>query len=198
MKRYELINWFIKEYGYKSYLEIGIDVPNNCHNRIKCEFKCGVDPNVGQTNKPHYYRTTSDEFFKSNTYTYDIGFIDGLHTGEQVFKDVINLLSVLNDGGTIVMHDCRPYNETVAAPARVKGSSSWYGTVYQAWSLLRSTRPDLDMHVITDDCGLGVIMRGSQKLYTGPYSTFREWADNQNEIIQPLTPTQALEYYKRK
>jgi hypothetical protein len=197
MKRYELINWFIKEYGYKSYLEIGIDVPSNCHNRIHCEFKCGVDPNVGKTNPPNYYRTTSDEFFKLNDRTFDIGFIDGLHTKEQVIRDAVNLLAVLNADGTIIMHDCRPYNAKVASPTRVN-CSSWYGTVYQGWALLRSTRSELDMHVITDDCGLGVIRWGSQKPYIGPYSTFREWADNQNEIMQNITPSNALEYYKRK
>jgi hypothetical protein len=39
---------------------------------------------------------TSDEFFEINKSTYDIIFIDGLHIDEQVERDIINGLKILN------------------------------------------------------------------------------------------------------
>lgn len=201
MKRYELVNWFIQQYGYRRYLEIGIDQPANCFYRVHCEHKVGVDPRVGQTGydearKVWHYRVTSDEFFATNREQFDIVFVDGLHLAEQALRDVEHALEVLSPEGTIVMHDCRPYNVLVAGPARVPGKS-WYGTVWQAWATLRATRADLSCRVVLDDCGLGVVRRGAQKLYAGPYATFEDWARHQDEILQGLTPGQVSAIYAR-
>ncbi len=38
-------------------------------------------------------------------------FIDGLHTEEQVDKDVENSLKHLSPNGTIMLHDCNPPTE---------------------------------------------------------------------------------------
>ena len=35
---------------------------------------------------------TSDEFFKQNEDTYDVIFIDGLHTSDAVYRDINNSL----------------------------------------------------------------------------------------------------------
>jgi SAM-dependent methyltransferase len=196
MKRYELINWFVQKRGYRRYLEIGIDKPQNCFDRVRCEEKTGVDPNVGVTAPPVHYRITSDAFFEQNTRPFDIVFVDGLHICDQAVRDADNALRCLAPGGTIIMHDCRPYNEHVAGPDRQPGYS-WYGTVWKAWATLRATRPDLEMHVVTDDCGLGVIRRGSQMLYAGPYDTYTDWARHQDEIIAALRPGEALTHYAR-
>ena len=187
MKRYELINWLIQNYGYTSYLEIGIDNPSNCHHKIDLpeECKTGVDPFKGHMNPPKFYALTSDDFFEQNDRTFDIVFVDGLHLGEQMARDVRNSLAVLNENGTIVCHDCNPYNSRLGGAERIPGLS-WYGTVWQGWADLRSTEPDLYMRVILEDCGMGVIRRGSQKLYAGPYSTWGEWFDNRNEIQLPI------------
>jgi len=59
------------------------------------------------------YQITSDQFFesqfmKSGVQRYDIVFIDGLHEAEQVYRDAINSLQLLNYRGTIVFHDINP------------------------------------------------------------------------------------------
>ena len=83
-----IINSYIKRYNYKSYLEIGVNTPNQPGYNwigVNCEIKHGVDPNVDTT-----YRVTSDEFFEKHIkQKYDIIFIDGLHLFEQVYKDII-------------------------------------------------------------------------------------------------------------
>jgi len=105
MKRYDIINHMINLYGYKDYLEIGIRQKKN-FKKIIAETKHGVDPAWSCT-----FKMTSDDFFKTNKKKYDIIFIDGLHKEYQVMNDVLNSLNFLNDGGTIVMHDCNPRRE---------------------------------------------------------------------------------------
>jgi len=197
VKRWQLINWFIREYGFKNYLEIGIDNPNNCHNKVTCPFKVGVDPNVGKTVPPHFFRLTSDAFFSQNDQVFDVIFIDGLHLADQVLRDVDNALTVLSYGGVIILHDCRPYSVAVAGESRVPGKS-WYGTVWKAWARLRATRDDLEMHVIADDCGLGVIRRGRQQLYLGRYETFTDYVANQTELLSLMSPAYVPSLYGRK
>jgi predicted O-methyltransferase YrrM len=46
------------------------------------------------------------KLFAKNTKKFDIVFVDGLHIEEQSTKDIHNALKVLNENGTIVVHDC--------------------------------------------------------------------------------------------
>lgn len=177
MKRHELINWFIKRFGYARYLEIGVDNPSANFDYIQAAHKVGVDPNKNTT-----HRCTSDQFFAANTDVFDIVFVDGLHLKDQALRDVENSLRVLSDNGTIIMHDCHPYNRYVGGPVHEPGKS-WYGTVWQAFAHLRATRADLDMRVINTDCGLGVVRRGRQELYTGGYDTWEDYVAHQNEML---------------
>ena len=103
--RTDLINYFIKLFNYKSYLEIGVKHVGKNFSKIECENKVGIDPN-GSTD----YTMTSDEFFEKETKNkkWDIIFIDGLHEAGQVKIDILNSLEHLNDNGTIVCHDVSP------------------------------------------------------------------------------------------
>lgn len=194
MKRHDLINWFIAAYNYGKYLEIGVDNPSNCYDRIRCLQKVGVDPNKGWTRAPVYYRMTSDNFFRENRDRFDVVFIDGLHTSAQVMRDVENSLAVLNDNGTIIVHDCWPTNAWHAAETRAPGKP-WYGTVWHAWAKLRATRVDLSMRVILDDCGLGIIRRGEQELCKRPHDCFAEWRLWRDEFCRPIKPAEVCDYY---
>jgi hypothetical protein len=84
--------------------------------------------------------------------------VDGLHTEEQVYKDILNSLDFLAPGGRIVAHDCNPKTAEWENTGR-------NGTVWRGWLRLRSTRPDLSMCVVDTDYGCGVIRRGGQVLY---------------------------------
>ncbi len=159
MKRWDIINHFIKKYGYKSYLEIGCQ-KDIAFNKIEISNKIGVDPERGGT-----HRMTSDEFFsinkKKDKLTFDIIFIDGLHIHTQVIKDILNSLDVLNESGTIVCHDMNPTSKLMQTVPRI--SKEWTGNGWRAWVRLRLDRDDLDMRVINTDYGVGVIRKGKQK-----------------------------------
>lgn len=161
MTRTEIINGLIDKYGYESYLEIGVNTPAQPGYNwvgINVKTKHGVDPNVETT-----YKMESDEFFKNHIkQKYDIVFVDGLHIFEQVYKDIINSLNNLNDGGIIVVHDCNPVTEITQR--RDRASSAWHGDVWKAIVKLRMENPELDICTVNTDEGCGIIKKGSQKL----------------------------------
>lgn len=188
MRRNEVINKLIEKNGYTSYLEIGVDNPNNCFNLIRCQRKVGVDPNRGGTIKD-----TSDGFFRANKEKFDIGFIDGLHHEEQVEKDILNLLKILNPGGAIVVHDLCPKSEIMQRVPRVV--VEWTGNGWKAWAHLRATKKNLKMVVLNTDHGIGIIKKGRQSLYTGKYETYDDYVQNKKELLNLKDEEQIFNVY---
>ena len=126
MTRIQILNILAENFNLKSYLEIGVQEPKNCLLKINCLTKVGVDPAVSH---PLVYKTTSDNFFSTNTKKFDLIFIDGLHEYNQVKKDFLNALEVLNDNGFIMLHDTMPLQkETTEVPRKTK---IWHGDVYR-------------------------------------------------------------------
>lgn len=160
MSRTEIINKLIEKYGYKSYLEIGVNYGVNAQG-VKCAEKFGVDPRPMPTGEPYTtHKETSDAFFFSNIRKYDIIFVDGLHHADQVYKDIKNGLKYLNAGGTIVCHDMNPTKEIWQKVPRE--TQIWNGDCWKAWVQLRSEHNDLEMFVVDTDWGCGVIRAGKQ------------------------------------
>ena len=63
MKRFEIINKFIKERDYKNYLEIGV-YTGQCMREVVAEKKTGVDPgSEGHIAEEVTHPMTSDDFF---------------------------------------------------------------------------------------------------------------------------------------
>lgn len=187
-KEYILQSILNKTHG-KSYLEIGVATGYSFFS-IDAKIKIGVDPVIpkkvrlkqikrignnflsGSTER--LYKKTSDVFFKKNSnrgMTFDVIFIDGLHTYAQSLKDVLNSLQYLNEGGIIVMHDCNPVSESMGYSAdsysdycskkKEAWTSEWCGDVWKTIVYLRSTRQDLNIVVIDCDYGVGIIRKGS-------------------------------------
>ncbi|MDC3019579.1 class I SAM-dependent methyltransferase [Prochlorococcus sp. AH-736-E15] len=126
--RTALINYIICNHPLGTnlnYLEIGT-ASNENFNAIPIVNKTGVDPDMGGN-----IRLTSDDFFKSQNKNFDLIFIDGLHTYEQVKKDFTNSLAVINEGGIIILDDMIPRNWKEQQTPRVQ--SQWTGDV---WKLL--------------------------------------------------------------
>ena len=157
MLRMDVINLLIDRKGYKSYLEVGF-ANGDCYDRIKCENKTATDPDTN-TRAPHHL--PSDEFFEQNKDTYDIIFIDGLHHSGQVYKDILNALEVLNEGGVIVCHDMNPQGfQEQFVPRQVK---RWNGDCWKSFVKIRAEEAGLDMFVLDMDEGTGIIARGEQE-----------------------------------
>jgi hypothetical protein len=140
----------------KSYLEIGVYDGVNFRS-VSCALKVGVDPDPSSAATHHM---TSDEFFATISQTFDVIFVDGLHTEQQVARDVTNALSRLNPGGTMICHDMNPTSRESQAEEYMGGP--WTGQGWKHFAKLRMTRSDLDMYVVDADWGCGVIRRGTQ------------------------------------
>lgn len=161
MTRTELINSLITKYNYESYLEIGVNTPEQPGYNwvgVNIPLKHGVDPNVDTT-----YKMTSDVFFEKHiSQKYDLIFIDGLHIFEQVYKDITNSLNYLKNNGTIVVHDCNPITEITQR--RVRASDTWHGDVWKSIVKLRIENAELAISTVNTDEGCGIIRKGQQKL----------------------------------
>ena len=153
---HEIIQSFIDQYNFKSYLEIGWGA-GFTFEKIKCEKKISVDPDP-QT-RPTFHGT-SDGFFTQNKDIFDLIFIDGLHLCEQVKRDIQNSLDCLSSDGIIVMHDCCPTTEIMQSVPRPQ--PSWTGDVWKAFLYYRQF-PDLSMFTFNIDYGCGIIKKGAQE-----------------------------------
>jgi hypothetical protein len=73
-----------------------------------------VDPEVLQhltTEAPVHIMSSDDYFLRSAAKSFDVVFLDGDHSFEQVSKDFDNTLGVLSDDGSVVLHDTWPESE---------------------------------------------------------------------------------------
>jgi hypothetical protein len=188
MNRVTIINDLIKKHQYASYLEIGVRHKSVCFNQIQCEKKVSIDP--GKEDE-YDFNMTSDEFFNINTSTFDIIFIDGLHTAEQSYKDIMNSLNILNTNGTIVVHDTNPPTEFHALEnlygknKNIVAGSNWNGTVWKSIFKLRKTRDDLTIQTYDCDWGVTIIKKEDSSLLEleNEFFSFHIFDKNRSKIL---------------
>jgi hypothetical protein len=189
--RWDLINYLINKYGYKDYLEIGCD-KDQLFSKVNLENKTGVDPYSGGN-----IRQTSDDFFLTNNKTFDLVFIDGLHTYEQVKKDILNSVKFLNDDGIILIHDCLP--DSMAKQAVPRYKMQWNGDVWKAIVDLRQN-PDLDIYTCEMDQGIGVIKK-KKNTFVLKLSTkinklkFKDYYNNYKEYMRVISTREFKEKF---
>jgi SAM-dependent methyltransferase len=149
-RRTAVVNLLLKATGGEDYLEIGC-AGNDLFDAVMARRKVGVDPARGGT-----HRLTSDAFFATWTGgPFDVVFIDGLHTYDQVRRDLVNALRWLKPGGWIALHDMLPRDwlEEHVPQIRTRG---WTGDGWKvAFELLAS--PNLDFRLLAIDHGVLVV-----------------------------------------
>jgi len=187
--RLDLINYVIKKNNYKRYLEIGCHL-DEIFEKINIS-KIGVDPVSGGT-----FRGTSDEFFSRNKDMFDCVFIDGLHTYDQVLKDVKNSLKFLDNNGIIILHDCLPISINHQRVPRTR--YTWNGDVWKAIVELR-THKNLEVFTVEADQGLGVIKKKNNSdiliLEDVDFSklSFKFYYNNYKKIMRTITFDEILD-----
>jgi hypothetical protein len=116
--RPERINAFLDIAKGGRYLEIGVHKGKTFH-KIQASHKVGVDPKFMfdtaeySSDSTEFWEITSDEFFARVAPRYDkfdVIYLDGLHTFEQVFRDLITSLSYCHDDTIILIDDTVPVN----------------------------------------------------------------------------------------
>src|SRR6187402_866628 len=181
-KRYDLINHLIKTYNLNSYCEIGTQVREVNFDRIQCaeKFCIDIDPKAKAD-----FTGSSDDFFLQNEKVYDIYFLDGLHTAEQVKKDFVNAWSVLSPNGFIVLHDCNPLIEEHTIVPRPTERGHWNGDVYKLACQLSTNW--ISYRTIDIDNGCGVFCKNTQEYSLGDIPTWSVFNENRNRLLNLRT-----------
>lgn len=152
MTRTNLLNHLAEKHNLKRYLEIGVQNPDQNFNKVICKEKTGVDPacvpsrtygNTLEGWSSQIIAVTSDDFFNDTNGVYDLIFIDGLHTAEQVQKDFQNAIKILSPNGFIVLHDCNPEKQEHTIVPRPTKTGHWNGDVYKFAAAMASVENEI-------------------------------------------------------
>jgi hypothetical protein len=188
--RTDLLNHLATKYHLKRYFEIGVQNPQQNFDKILCEYKVGVDPDP---NAHASFCMTSDEFFDAIDYSlkvnYDLIFIDGLHTAEQVEKDFENALRIISPNGFIVLHDCNPEKEEHTIIPRPTKIGHWNGDVFKFAVMISNSRKI----TVDIDNGCAIIKNNDKFMYesdrfTGDLScSFEHFNKNRKQLLNLIT-----------
>ena len=160
------VNALIRELHLRSYLEIGVFEGETFIN-VNVRRRYGVDPAplfdpVLLPRGSKFAVMTSDDFFVMirASKRFDIAFIDGLHTFQQTYRDLINTFAHLRRG-VVLIDDTVPSDEYSAIPdqdesyrareaAGLEGRP-WHGDVWRVVMLLDRHHPELEWRTIIDN-----------------------------------------------
>jgi hypothetical protein len=90
---------------------------------------------------------------------YDVILVDPWHGYEASLRDMHLALSVLSEGGVLVVHDCSPQSLDLAGPSFVGGC--WCGMTYAALIDFVAGEPDLDVYTVDTDYGCAILRKRS-------------------------------------
>lgn len=176
-----LIQALIDKYGLKKYCEVGVQSTAQNFDKIKCEYKIGIEPEP--LSSMFIFTGTSDEFFATNKDTFDIFFLDGLHHKEQIKKDFDNALACLSDNGFIVIHDVLPENE--AGTIVPRETKVWWGDVYKWAMQLHCCYSGINFKTFNIDNGCMLIWKDETKRMQPPQFIVRSesnWWQHYKEV----------------
>lgn len=197
MSRLNIINKIVKDNNVKDYLEIGVFTGFTLDG-CKAPNKIGIDPECHHyIGKEKVFCGTSDEFFRQlePTKKFQLCFIDGLHEAEQVYRDIKNALKRLNEGGTIVLHDCNP-PEYAHTTTGINGC--WTGDTYKA--VLRFQSENIfgtyNYKTIDTDWGCGILTKNNIVIENIPKFSYNKAIQDWNYFDEHRTELLNLVNYE--
>ena len=160
------INALVRDLRLRSYLEIGV-FEGETFVDVTTRRRFGVDPNplFDAVYLPHgakFAVMTSNQFFATirRSKRFDIAFVDGLHTVDQTYRDVINVFAHLRHGAVLI-DDTVPLDEVSAIPDQAESyrqrelagleGRPWHGDVWRVVTLLERHHPELEWRTIIGD-----------------------------------------------
>jgi hypothetical protein len=165
------INLYAQKYKARKYLEIGVNKGDTFFS-VDLPLKVAVDPAFlfdpadHQKDGDIYLPITSDEFFatfpghpdasrfvdEDGRLTFDIIFIDGLHTFEQSLRDFENSLAFAHDKTIWLLDDTVPNDAFSTIPDMDKAfaarkhlglaSLAWHGDVFKTLLAIHDSYPE--------------------------------------------------------
>lgn len=135
-----------------TYLEIGVAGGASLAMAGEHCSAIGIDPGFTLSRSIRawaklFYLRSDDYFAQFDTRevlggrNVKLSFIDGLHTFDQVFRDLINVMPYLTTDSHAILHDVYPVHSVTAE--RVRRSIFWTGNVWKVVFLIREFLPQL-------------------------------------------------------
>lgn len=161
-----------------AYLEVGVSSGATFHSAVAAR-KVAVDPkfkfDLEEARKANptaeYHQVTSDTYFgtiAAPEERFDLIFLDGLHTFEQILRDLLNALHHLKPGGLILVDDVLPdsyiaslsnHRDASTLIKRMNMRRSWMGDTYRLVFFVDSFLQQLSFRTISDNHGQMVLWR---------------------------------------
>lgn len=191
------INTLIQKLNYTSYCEIGY-AHGGTFAEIECAKKIAVDPApLSERPGDKIIKKTSDNYFETATDDFDIYFIDGDHSPDQVFKDVQNCLEFLSPRGVLILHDICPINEDDCHP---RGCDE----AYKAFLKIRTEIPDISAYILEeqtpDPCGYGIVFKQPQNMWHDILMVDKHYymCKNKKKLMQPRNLNEIINLLKER
>jgi len=163
------INRLTSELGLDRYLEIGVE-QGLTFLQVKCKEKTGVDPCFQFDWQQHHgkdgiglHEVTSDSFFSQlpTKAQYDMIFVDGLHTFDQTYRDILHAMRHSHPGTVVLIDDtvpcdafstCRDQQQCMNLRQRFGNPQDirWHGDTYKVVPLLSAFNPELRLLTLMD------------------------------------------------
>jgi len=142
------INYLAARLAPENYLEVGVAAGMtflgvNIHRKVAVDPRFRFEFTQHQSDSVSFFQVTSDKYFveHAGTEKFDIIFLDGLHTFEQIFRDFCNSLLHCHDQTVWIIDDTIPSDvysaindQRKALQARKDAggqSSAWHGDVFK-------------------------------------------------------------------
>lgn len=218
MRKYHIANLLARRFDYKSYLEICTPTTGLTYSMIdrstfsRClRLMYSVPDNFSDVQTVDFSTESKSPEYLMNTITssgekFDLVFVDPYHTYYASLRDIQFALSVINDNGTVVVHDCNPPNQHCTSPEFIPGE--WCGLTYTAFLDVVMSREDIYYCTVDTDYGCGIItrlyyMESSVPSYPGdslvkswfslPFSEKYNFFDkHRSHLLRLVTPQQFL------
>jgi hypothetical protein len=160
------LNALSKRLDARRYLEIGVN-KGETFRHIEMPERTAIDPNFHfdtrelENEYTRFVSAPSDDFFSTEPSfpPYDIVFIDGLHTFEQVVRDLTNVVMRTHRRSAILIDDTLPNNIYSAVPDHSSANRykalakvddpSWHGDVFKVVFFIHDFWPALNYRTVT-------------------------------------------------
>jgi hypothetical protein len=172
MQRADVLQELLSLFAAPSYLEIGVD-QGVTFAAVRAMRKVAVDvafafdwrAAAAAGGASSYVEATSDRYFAElrGRETFDVVFIDGLHTYEQTLRDLLNACACLREGGIIVVDDVMPSTYAASLPdldlsrrfwlATANPDESWMGDVFRLVFFIETFMPAFSYATVAENHG---------------------------------------------
>jgi hypothetical protein len=170
----DIVHHLMKRFGYRRYLEIATATTGLCHAEIDRDSLAvcrrllyNLPPNFSDGLPIDYAFSGLDiaaglAALSAERPRFDIIFVDPFHAYAPSRRDIESAFAMLDPGGALVVHDCRPADAALADPQFQVGE--WCGVTYKAYLDVVLGRTDLRYLTVDTDYGCGVIRKKAMPL----------------------------------